>query len=355
MKSDRDAFEAYVLHSLARTEALQWLDSLRGVCRQWRTMLGRVTHLNLVGGTGFSCSMREHLLRKRYPLVCSLRAHRSVMTYPGYSEISFMTRITALEVTEAASDDTREWILTLRDWSALRTLVLPAMKESVAGLAKLTGLTSLDISLEDTIDVRHHKLCRLTGLQSLRLRGFLYNMQQWNLPRLTWLDSDEAAHFLGYTGAGRLEDADDWEDGARDAFDAFEPGCSDVRARGTWTQGRFSGWMQLQHGDDGERWYSGGYVDNRRAGQGWTTDLTTQRIYVGGWQAGARHGLGAEFSWRDQQAPPARAGLTLEALGRWARGEAQACYYSAQAGCELGAEATAMLAELDEWWHVHRP
>lgn len=308
---DGAALLQLVLTPLAHTEPLNWMHSLRLVCRDWRIQIRRLPHLRLGRNVHWSSSIYESTLTAIFPCVTSLHSHQRILagTYePVYA------RLTRLQIEPVDNEECAYPQLSVHGWTSLQTLIFPYTPGPLLNLYTLTSLTQLEIHGDACPDgpeqigaeqyaqlrfVSDHLTC-LVNLRHLVLQEFSRSLNTRAFIALRHLESDCGYHFEGFTGTGQLKvfdiDANDeyGEDGG--GLAVYQEGITFCNLQGAWVEGRFSGRVAIQY-HEGERMFWGQYVDNKRHGPGEEMHRDARRRFYGEWLNGKRHGPGRICTW----------------------------------------------------------
>jgi hypothetical protein len=289
-----EVFLQEVFFPLAREESFSRLLSLAEVCRQWKLLIYRVTHLNL--WLPLLNEERLEKILKDFPLVESLDTDADILFFPCQG----VNRIKSLAISSPGCVESVQQVSIAR-WTRLQTLIYTdfgyaATHHRISDLHLLSNsLTTLHIhssALED-----HTKLRLLSGLETLHLSQFLDNslvvadtLQE--LTNLKFFSSDRLAHFAQYTGAGKLNT---FVSGDRE-LRPFLSVCGQIKLAGQWLRGAFTGqaWMySFGHNGSGME-YNGTIVSSVREGPGVEIEYGCYdeglHVYRGNWSCGQRHG-----------------------------------------------------------------
>lgn len=302
-----------VLNPLARSERVQFMASLRVVCKQWHSLMLCVDHLTF-GMNDWTGTLYPIAL-SRFTCVTSIRAHRRILMHYN-NRVKEFGQVRELIIAKLAHDEEPRYSYDVTQWTSLTCLDFRDSDGVVKGIEQLTALQSLKIGVAA---FRGHSedLLGLTQLKKLRIRHFPEEFDPRKLPALQRLKSDSALHFAHYTGAGVLvcEDKADFED-EQAARDLYHPECWNAQFTGHWVNGVFSGIASYQYGDDCSDFY-GLFVDGKREGPGEEECQTEKLYYKGEWKAGLRHGLFEVSSWTGF----GNRVYTLERTERWEHGQ----------------------------------
>jgi hypothetical protein len=281
-----------VLGRLVQKERLGRVTVLRSVCWQWFSFVGRVTHLNL-WEEGLDERKLEKILHD-FSLVRSLGASANIF----FMSCPLLSRIICLRI-DAYAQLLKSYPISLAQWSGLHTLSYPESKypityQSLSDLSLLSGqLTTLIIDEEALPKTKTLGLMR--QLRHLRLSGFRDDAAVVAalrlLTRLEYFASDRLAHFVAYTGRGRLKTFMSSANSLRPLMET----CGQVTLRGEWQNGKFSGlaWLYSLDLVNGNTEYTGEMINGVREGRGVEQRYhkdDTLTVYRGNWKAGQLDG-----------------------------------------------------------------
>jgi hypothetical protein len=350
----RDVIVERVLGALAHTEELRFMLAMRTVSKAWRAMVSDVAHVraqyvksivgpkswvkqintyyhqfnypldDAIGSTAnqdderFTDMIRCHsyLLNELFPRATSLECSLWLTCVPPH--MIGLGRVTTLEVrpSDIPYPSAAKHMPSMIGWSHLEALELPAMGgHKMAGLETLTRLTRLQALTSGM--VTETVVGALTNLAHLTLSNASARLDLSPLRHLTYMESDQPAHFAGFTGRGVLR-ANLQEQivkrlpehcAKQEDFDRYEPGCFALVCQGgAWSHGRYSGPLDMSYEckDSPARieeaitgWakavvthnFTGYMVDGQLWGAG-QEYMDQEQLFEGEWVQGRRHGPG---------------------------------------------------------------
>lgn len=350
----RDVIVDNVLGALAYTEELRYMLTMRTVSKAWCAMVSDVSHvrvqyekkavrptnwvkqinnyyhqfndplndtiLNNDDEKSFSIiKCHAYLLNELFPRATSIECSLWLICVPPH--MLELGRVTSLKVMPDMESATKlrlgvtTYTPSLTDWCHLDTLILPAVGgQKIPGLETLIRLTRLQaLSGSMVTDV---VVGALTNLAHLTLYNASARLDLASLKQLTFLESDQPAHFAGFTGHGILQANLNQQLGKRlpehcarqEDFDRYELGCFALSCHGSWSNGRYSGPLDMSYEckDSPSRveeaitgWvkapvthnFTGYMVDGQLWGVG-QEYMDQEQLYEGEWVQGRRHGAG---------------------------------------------------------------
>jgi hypothetical protein len=322
----QDVFFTHIVARIALEESIETLLLMKGVCKQWRNLVGSVRHVNLIKPAETYCF--APVVVRLFPLVQSLRADRMILTHKR--DVQHLGKILELEIVPAAvgfSGFSRHQCYTVEHMPALRSLKYRDCWHPIDSIFTLTQLTRLEICCSAFHSTVSSKFAVFTQLRHLRIRHFSFAFDVTQFPRLAYLNTDCALHFARYTGDGVLSqkewpcDDDDYSVEEQRALEAVVTGPhTGLKLTGKWANGVFSGNARI-YTQIGQ--YIGEMVNNRRHGTGieevGCDDGVFIDVYKGEWRQGVRHGFGelSRFPKRESHLS-----MQLVRRGRWENGVA---------------------------------
>lgn len=324
----------HVFEPMARAEEITLLLPMSLVSHQWRRLVNRVTHANLLSRRLCRDAKPDRIRLDLFSSLTSLRASDRLAEKLSSNIINLPNQLTSLhslQSLELTHGDHNPCGgvpggLRLAWMTSLRRLVFDHWSDQLelADLNQLTTLTELRIDGDMLVDGVSHLTC-LTALTALRVTDLRRDEAEFvpALRALTHLESNRALDFSRYCGRGLLV-TDKSVDAALEywkkqgGLKAFARKCMYARLEGEWdANSRFTGdgtivsWDNKQAYDERPRGeivdthysiYLGAFRENRRHGKGILVERSWERAWIGEWRNGGLEGMVHLYAQRNDEA-----------------------------------------------------